>query len=78
MGVWFAPADHSKLAAEISIDVDIDIEVDIDADVDRDGDDDVKDVKCTLAGPSGNASGNVLLGLMLAAGTASLVRRRRR
>jgi hypothetical protein len=71
----------AELAAEISIDVDIDLDVDVDADldvdadVDSDGDD---DVKCSLAGPSGNATGNVLFGLTLAAGTAALIRRRRR
>ena len=70
----------AELASQLSIKVDISVDVDVNANgavtVTNDGK--KHTAKCSIAAPGGDASGNVLAGLLAAGTVAAFIRRRRR
>jgi len=67
----------AELAAQLSIKVDIDLHVAVTTNTDINNNGKKDSVKCSIAAPGGDASGNVVLGFMAAGAVAAMARRRR-
>jgi MYXO-CTERM domain-containing protein len=67
----------AELASQLSIKVDIDIDVAVTTNTDVNNNGKKDSVKCSIGPTGGDASGNVVLGLMVAGALAAATRRRR-